>query len=157
MNKTVHVIDTPCSGGELAMKKEPPSTAAPGEHEIRIKRVYDPPEPSDGRRILVDRLWPRGLKKEDARLDDWLKELAPSDDLRKWFSHDPGKWDEFRKRYEAELKQNEEAVQRLLALVREGPVTLLFGAADREHNNAVVLKEYLERLLRKGQGRSKSK
>ncbi len=111
---------------------------------IRLKRIYEPPEPGDGRRILVDRLWPRGLAKDDAKLDEWLKEIAPSDDLRKWFGHDPAKWDEFRKRYRAELKPHEDILARLRAEARKGTVTLLFAAKDEEHNNAVVLQEMLQ-------------
>ncbi len=110
---------------------------------IRIKRIYDPPAPDDGRRILIDRLWPRGLTKEAARLDDWLKEVAPSDELRHWFGHDPARWEEFRERYRAELSGQGELLDRLRAAGEAGTVTLLFAAADTEHNNAVVLQEML--------------
>lgn len=111
---------------------------------ITIKRVYDPAEPSDGRRILVERLWPRGMKKEDAKLDDWLKDVAPSTELRKWFSHDKEKWTEFQKRYRKELDQHPEAWQPILDAAKEGKVTLLFSSHDAEHNNVVALKKYLE-------------
>ena len=108
---------------------------------IRLKRAYDPPAPADGARILVDRLWPRGLSKERAQVDLWLKEIAPSAELRRWFGHDPAKWAEFRKRYDAELANNP-SLEELRALIRrDRRVTLLFGARDVEHNNAVVLRE----------------
>ncbi len=110
---------------------------------IRIKRIYDPASPGDGRRILIDRLWPRGLKKEEARFDEWLKDLAPSDELRKWFSHDPAKWSEFQKRYRSELRGKAELLESLRTEARKGTVTLLYSARDEEHNNAVVLKELL--------------
>jgi len=110
---------------------------------IRIKRIYDPPAPDDGRRVLVDRLWPRGLAKEAARIDEWLKEIAPSDALRTWFGHDPARWEEFRKRYREELKGHVEPLERLRAETEKGTVTLLFAAKDTAHNNAVVLKELL--------------
>ena len=108
-----------------------------------IKRIYEPPVPEDGKRILVDRLWPRGLSKDDARLDEWLKEVAPSDELRRWFGHDPAKWEEFRRRYRQELKTQGEILERLRNEARKGTVTLLFAAKDEERNNAVVLKEML--------------
>jgi uncharacterized protein YeaO (DUF488 family) len=113
--------------------------------EIAIKRVYEQPEASDGKRILVDRLWPRGLSKEKAQLTDWMKEIAPSDELRRWFGHDPEKFAEFRRRYEAELKSGEakEKLAELRTLAREGHVTLLFAAHDTEHNNAIVLRDLL--------------
>jgi uncharacterized protein YeaO (DUF488 family) len=109
---------------------------------IKLKRVYEQPAASDGKRILVDRLWPRGLTKEKAAVDLWLKEVAPSNDLRKWFAHDPAKWPEFKTRYRAELKQNSEAVAELKAATK-GNTTLLYGAKDEEHNEAVVLQELL--------------
>ena len=110
---------------------------------VRIKRIYDPPAPEDGSRILVDRLWPRGVAKEAARIDEWLKEVAPSDGLRRWFSHDPARWEEFRECYLAELQEQRNIVERLRAEAKKGTVTLLFAARDTEHNNAVVLKEML--------------
>jgi uncharacterized protein YeaO (DUF488 family) len=112
---------------------------------MKIKRVYEKPEKSDGIRILVDRLWPRGLTKEKAGIDLWLKDIAPSTELRKWFGHDPEKWKEFRKRYSAELKKNEEQLSLLKDQVKKGSVTLVYGAKDEEHNEALVLKELLNR------------
>jgi uncharacterized protein YeaO (DUF488 family) len=116
---------------------------------IRIARCYDDPDQTQGARILVDRMWPRGISKEDLKHDDWIREAAPSDELRKWFDHDPDKWDEFRDRYRAELDENPEAVERCLDWCRKGPVTLLYAAKDRDHNQAVVLRDHLrERLAR---------
>lgn len=111
--------------------------------QIRTKRVYDPPEPADGKRVLVDRLWPRGLRKQDAAVDLWLKEAAPSHELRRWFGHDPAKWDEFQRRYAAELEARHAALEPLLAI--HEPLTLLFAAQDRERNNAVALARWLGR------------
>lgn len=113
--------------------------------KLHIKRVYDPPEESDGTRILIDRLWPRGLSKERAAVDLWLKEIAPSDELRKWFHKHEGEWDEFRSRYSSELDEHPDAVAALRDVFRNGPGTLLFAASDVEHNNAVVLADYLRR------------
>ncbi|HWI41362.1 MAG TPA: DUF488 family protein [Verrucomicrobiae bacterium] len=112
--------------------------------EVGIRRVYDPPSAGDGRRILVDRMWPRGLKKEEAHLSEWLKELAPSAGLRKWFAHDASKWEEFRRRYAAELEEKREDLEQLRRECRKEKATLLFAARDEERNNAVVLKEVLE-------------
>ncbi|MGH6919972.1 MAG: DUF488 domain-containing protein, partial [Geminicoccaceae bacterium] len=103
---------------------------------IDLKRAYDRPAGSDGHRILVDRIWPRGITKADLRIDAWLKDLAPSDDLRKWFGHDPNKWDEFKKRYARELEQRPDALEELVETAKAGHVTLVFGAKDTEHNNA---------------------
>ncbi|MER3452429.1 MAG: DUF488 domain-containing protein [Acidimicrobiia bacterium] len=114
---------------------------------IRTKRAYDPPAGDDGMRVLVDRIWPRGLKKENLQLDRWAKELAPSDGLRRWFGHDPGKWTEFQRRYFAELEHRPEAWRPLLQACRNRTVTLLFGARDNQHNNAVALKAFLEEKL----------
>ncbi len=112
---------------------------------IRTKRVYAAPTPDDGLRVLVDRLWPRGAKKEQLKLDGWHKEVAPSDQLRQWFGHDPAKWAEFKRRYFAELdNKNPKAWEPLLKAARNGNITLLYSAKDEEHNNAVVLKESLE-------------
>lgn len=111
---------------------------------IRVKRVYEQPSDQDGFRILVDRLWPRGLRKSEAKFDLWMKEIAPENRLRKWFSHDPEKWEEFRKYYLKELEQKEEYVQELLGKAREKDLTLLYAAKDETFNNATVLKEYLE-------------
>ncbi len=112
---------------------------------IKIKRVYERPDKEDGTRILVDRLWPRGMTKAKASVDLWLKELAPSTELRKWFGHDPAKWTEFKTRYRAELKENDEQVALLKSEIAKGPVTLVYGAKDEEHNEAVVLQEFLSR------------
>jgi uncharacterized protein YeaO (DUF488 family) len=110
---------------------------------FKIKRIYDPPAAEDGKRVLVDRLWPRGMAKDEARIDEWLKEIAPSDELRKWFGHDPARWEEFRKRYREELKAHGDLLDKLRSEAKKGTVTLLFAAKDAEHNNAVVLKEML--------------
>ena len=107
--------------------------------KIAIKRVYQEPEPADGFRILVDRLWPRGLSKERAKIDLWLKEVAPSTELRKWFNHDPAKWAEFQKRYKQELKSKSDQLDVIKEKIHQGPVTLLYGAKDEAHNEAVVL------------------
>ena len=111
---------------------------------IRLKRAYEPPSQEDGLRILVERLWPRGLSKQAAAIGLWLKEIAPSTELRKWFGHDPAKWDEFRRRYRAELDQKSDLLDDLKQRVRAGPVTFVYAARDESHNSAVVLKEYLE-------------
>ncbi len=111
---------------------------------IQVKRVYDEPSPSDGERVLVDRVWPRGVRKADARLDQWLKDVAPSSDLRKWYGHDQSRWEEFKQRYFRELDGKSELVDRLAQCAGERRVTLLFGAKDREHNNAVALRDYLQ-------------
>ena len=113
--------------------------------QIALKRVYDEPAPSDGTRVLVDRLWPRGLSKERAHIDLWLKEVAPSNDLRKWFGHDPEKFAEFRRRYEAELasESGQEALAKLRDMAKHAQITLVFAAHDVEHNNAVVLRDLL--------------
>ena len=110
---------------------------------VRIKRVYLPAEKEDGTRILVDRLWPRGLTKEKARIDLWLKEIAPSTDLREWFGHEPAKWSEFQTRYLAELHKNKEQLIRLREEAAKGPATLLFAAKDEQHNEAVLLQRLL--------------
>ena len=115
---------------------------------LKIKRVYDPPERGDGERILVDRLWPRGLSKRNAAVDVWLKDLGPSHELRKWFGHDPRRWNEFRRRYRAELRAKHDSLAATARKASRGTVTLLFGARDPEHNQAVVLKETIERLQR---------
>ncbi len=113
---------------------------------ILLKRAYEPCDAGDGFRVLVDGLWPRGITKEAAHIDLWLKEIAPSTELRKWFGHEPEKWQEFRKRYLVELKHKPEAVATLVEHVRHGKVTLVYGAKDEEHNQAVALKEHLETL-----------
>jgi uncharacterized protein YeaO (DUF488 family) len=120
---------------------------------IRLKRVYDDASPDDGTRVLVDRLWPRGLSREAAKVDLWLKGVAPSEALRHWFNHDPERWPEFRKRYRAELAENSEDLETLRQLLAgKKPVTLLFAARDTEHNNAVVLKERLSARPRRNHG-----
>jgi len=117
---------------------------------IEIKRVYDPPAKEDGQRFLVERLWPRGMKKEALQMDAWFKKVAPSNDLRRWFSHDPAKWDEFQRRYRTELADNPAACQTLLDAAEQGTITLLYSARDTEHNSAVFLKSYLEnQVIRK--------
>ncbi len=114
---------------------------------VKLKRAYEPPAPSDGTRVLVDRLWPRGLRKADAAIDAWPKEVAPSDQLRRWFGHDPERWAEFRRRYKVELARHTEALADLRSLARRGPVTLIYSAQDEAHNQAVVLQEVLTRRV----------
>lgn len=116
---------------------------ATGSPEVRIKRAYESPSPRDGTRILVDRLWPRGVRKADAAISQWMKEIAPSNELRKWFAHDPERWDEFRRRYRAELTKNRELLGELRSLAKRGPLTLVYSAHDEAHNQAVVLREAL--------------
>jgi uncharacterized protein YeaO (DUF488 family) len=113
---------------------------------IQLERVYGVKARASGKRILVDRIWPRGVRKDALKLDFWLRELAPSNELRKWFGHDPRRWDQFKRRYHSELRRPErqEQLHELLALARKGPVTLLYGARDEEHNEAVALREFLE-------------
>ena len=115
---------------------------------IAIKRVYEAPAEDDGLRVLVDRLWPRGLSKEKVKADLWLKDVAPSHELRRWFHHESALWEEFRKRYAAELDGQQQAVQELLKLAEKGKVTLLFSARNEEQNQAVVLRDYLQQLQR---------
>lgn len=112
---------------------------------IQLKRAYEPPSKTDGLRILVERLWPRGLSKEKAAVDLWLRDIAPSTELRKWFGHTPEKWPEFRKRYRAELKAKGDLITLLRHRTQEGPVTFVYAAHDEQHNSAVVLREFLER------------
>lgn len=112
---------------------------------IRIKRIYDLAEPRDGERILIDRLWPRGVSKEKAHVDEWRRDLAPSDELRKWFNHDPAKWDEFKRRYRKELRPKLPELKKLSRENRRS-ITLVYGAHDTQHNNAAALKEFLDRL-----------
>lgn len=121
---------------------------------VRLKRVYEPVEPGDGARFLVERLWPRGLRREDAHLTAWLKDVAPSPELRRWFQHDPARWEEFQRRYRAELAEpaKQALVQELVAAARRGPVTLVFAARDTEHNAAVVLKDLIEELAAADEG-----
>ncbi|HET6600754.1 MAG TPA: DUF488 family protein [Gaiella sp.] len=112
-----------------------------GEPDVRLKRAYDPAEPRDGYRVLVDRLWPRGVSKERAHLDEWARELAPSAELRTWSGHDPDRFAEFERRYRAELAAHDEKLDELRRRAREGTLTLVYGARDEEHNDAVVLAE----------------
>jgi uncharacterized protein YeaO (DUF488 family) len=110
---------------------------------VRLKRAYESRARDDGTRILIDRLWPRGMTKKSAAIDEWLKDVSPSTQLRKWFGHDPSRWQEFRHRYAAELRQNPQHLSRLRALARKGPITLVFSAHDEVHNDAVVLRDLL--------------
>jgi uncharacterized protein YeaO (DUF488 family) len=111
--------------------------------DVRLKRAYLPPSPEDGVRVLVDRLWPRGVRKADAAIDRWLKELAPSTELRRWFGHQPSRWEEFRRRYGAELSRNTALLDELRTLAQKGRLTLVYAARDEVHNDAVVLREVL--------------
>ncbi len=111
---------------------------------IKVKRIYDPPAPEDGFRILVDRLWPRGLSKDKAKVDVWLKEISPSHELRQWYAHDPKKWPEFKKKYCEEIRGEKEALDLITKKVREGTVTFLYSSKEEKLNNAVALKEFLE-------------
>ena len=110
---------------------------------IKLKRAYEPPASADGTRVLIDRLWPRGVKKEKAAIDEWMKEIAPSTDLRKWFGHDPERWTEFRRRYRSEIKTHPGELRRLRELARKGKLTLVYAAHDEAHNDAVVLRDLL--------------
>ena len=110
---------------------------------VRVKRIYEPPEPTDGYRLLVDRLWPRGVSRESASLYAWMKEVAPSSELRAWFGHDASRWQEFKRRYAVELGTRQDLVAEILSLARDRPVTLLYSARDSDHNQAVALAEYL--------------
>ena len=116
---------------------------------LKIKRVYEAHETSDGRRFLVERLWPRGIKKEALKMEAWLKEAAPSPALRTWYAHDVTKWEEFQKRYRAELESNPEAWRPILEAAAQGNVTLVYSARDTEHNSALVLRSFLEKRLKK--------
>jgi uncharacterized protein YeaO (DUF488 family) len=120
------------------------SRAVPASH-VRLKRAYEPASPDDGVRVLVDRLWPRGVRKEKAEVARWMKEIAPSSELRQWFGHDPERWPEFRRRYAMELRQHAAELEELRGLAREDTLTLVFSARDEEHNDAVVLREVLLR------------
>jgi uncharacterized protein YeaO (DUF488 family) len=114
---------------------------------IRIKRVYETASPSDGARFLVERLWPRGMKKEALRMDGWLRDIAPSPELRQWYGHDPAKWPEFQRRYRRELASYRDACRQLLDIAGRGPLTLLYSARDAERNSALVLKDFLEKRV----------
>ena len=110
---------------------------------VKLKRAYEPPAPDDGTQVLIDRLWPRGISKERAAIDQWMKDISPSTKLRKWFGHDPARWDEFRRRYENEVRQNTDLLDQLRSLARHGPITLVYSAHDEEHNDAVELRELI--------------
>lgn len=127
-------------------RESPGRKATRGADRIRIKRAYDAASAQDGHRVLVDHIWPRGLSKELLRIDSWLKKIAPSSALRKWFGHEPRRWEEFRRRYHAELQGKPEETTFLLKLAREGIVTLVYAARDKVHNNALALAEYLRGL-----------
>jgi uncharacterized protein YeaO (DUF488 family) len=116
---------------------------------LKLKRAYEPASREDGQRFLVERLWPRGVKKTSLRLDAWLKDVAPTAQLRQWFSHDPKRWDEFRQRYKAELERDSQVCDPILKAARRGTVTLIYSSHDSEHNNAVALRDYLEGKLRR--------
>jgi uncharacterized protein YeaO (DUF488 family) len=117
---------------------------------VRLKRVYEPPAAGDGMRILVDRLWPRGIKKATAAIDRWAKDIAPSTELRQWFGHEIDRWEEFRRRYVGELEQKPDLINELRALARSGQITLVFGAHDQTHNDAVVLRKVLLNMHMRG-------
>jgi uncharacterized protein YeaO (DUF488 family) len=123
-------------GARIVRRRIPPQN-------VRLKRAYAAPAATDGARVLVDRLWPRGVSREAAALDQWMKEIAPSDDLRRWFGHDPARWDDFRRRYVDELRAHDSLVETLRALARRGPLTLVYGARDETQNDAVVLRDVI--------------
>ena len=133
----------------MARTPSKPASTPPGEPDVRLKRAYERPLAGDGARVLVDRLWPRGVSKSDIAIDRWLKEVAPSSELRRWFGHDPGRWDEFRRRYRAELADRAEPLEELEACARKGTLTLVYAARDEAHNDAVVLRDLLVRRLRR--------
>ncbi len=122
---------------------------------IQVKRAYDPVSPHDGARFLVERLWPRGVSKDNLHIEAWLKDVAPSTELRKWFQHDPTKWEEFRQRYFRELAEHHDVWQPLLTRARREPVTLIYSAHDTEHNNAVALQEFLKKRMPARSGRAR--
>ncbi len=126
-----------------AKRPEAPMSKKIAAESVKLKRAYEPPDSDDGTRILIDRLWPRGLRKADADIDEWMKDLAPSTALRKWFGHKPERWPEFRRRYRSEIEQHPEQFHRLRAFAERGQITLVFSAHDEAHNDAVVLKELL--------------
>ena len=123
------------------MNDRPPEP--PADPDIRVRRIYEPPRPTDGHRVLVDRLWPRGVSKERAAIDTWMREIAPSTDLRRWFAHDPARWPEFKRRYFAELRGHGDLVAEIVTLARRRRVTLVYSARDTDHNQAVALAEFL--------------
>jgi len=119
------------------MKKKVPAG------NVKLKRAYEPPDAGDGRRVLIDRLWPRGISKERAAIDQWMKDISPSTELREWFGHDPARWNEFRRRYAKEVRQNAELLDQLRSLARQGPLTLVYSAHDEKHNDAVELRRLI--------------
>jgi uncharacterized protein YeaO (DUF488 family) len=128
----------------MSAKSKKPMARGKKSLSVNLKRAYEPASPEDGTRVLVDRLWPRGVSRERAAIEHWLKDVAPSAELRRWFGHDPRRWAEFRRRYKAELARRPEALAELRRLARAGTLTLVYGARDAEHNDAVVLREVLE-------------
>ena len=124
---------------------------------IKLKRVYEAAASSDGSRVLVERLWPRGVRKASLRIDAWLKEIGPSNDLRRWFAHDPKKWDVFRERYFAELDSKPKVWKGLVQAARRGPITLIYSSRDPEHNNAVALKDYLQTKMKQAKNSARRK
>ena len=133
-----HFLERRCATElESSMKGKVPAG------NIKLKRAYEPPAADDGMRILVDRLWPRGLSKQRAAIDQWMKDISPSTELRKWFGHDPSRWDEFRRRYAKEVHQHPELLDQLRSLAREGPITLVYSARDEVHNDAVELRHLI--------------
>ena len=121
------------------MKRKVPAS------NVKLKRAYDAPTADDGARILIDRLWPRGVTKERAAIDRWMKDISPSTELRKWFGHDPARWDEFRRRYAQEVRKNSDLLDQLRSLARHGPITLVYSAHDEKHNDAVELRQLILR------------
>jgi uncharacterized protein YeaO (DUF488 family) len=136
------------AGGKEAALSLSPGKRTISRVDIRLKRAYEPPEPADGYRVLIDRLWPRGLSREDARIDEWARDLAPSDALRRWYGHDPRRFEEFRGRYVQELTRERSRLTELRRRARAGPVTLVVAARDVEHSNRAVLASVLRRGLR---------
>lgn len=141
--------EAPCLLPLLDDEGHMPDAPRAASRHITIKRAYEQAAHSDGYRVLVDRLWPRGVSKEKAQIDDWLRDVAPSTELRHWFGHDPARWEEFQHRYRQELNEpaQREALSRLVERARHGPLTLVYGAKDEEHNNAVALRDVVLRLL----------
>jgi uncharacterized protein YeaO (DUF488 family) len=125
--------------GESLMKNKIPTG------NVKLKRAYEPPAADDGTRILIDRLWPRGITKERAAIDQWMKDISPSTELRKWFGHDPARWGEFRRRYAQEVRQNADLIDQLRSFARQGAITLVYSARDEKHNDAVELRELILR------------
>jgi uncharacterized protein YeaO (DUF488 family) len=141
------MVQSPLTARPVHRRKEeksPKEEATDVAHPLGVKRIYDPAEEADGVRVLVDRLWPRGVTKQHAGVDLWLRDIAPSSGLRRWFAHDPARWSQFCERYTAELQVNAADVSRLRHLIADGPVTLLYGARDTQHNHAKALARYLE-------------